>query len=149
MQKHILKFGAIISIILLVMLVFLESFVYATSENVIAASDEVTIGENTYANEIDNSADLENNVLADNETASNSVSNNTVADEDVYSTGVTNTTTPTSSVSSSTKQISSYSTVSSLPEANLGLNNILNVILIAIGVIIILLAIAILVRLKQ
>ena len=47
-----------------------------------------------------------------------------------------------------TKQISSYSTISTLPEANLGLNNILNVILIAVGVIIILLAIAILIRLK-
>jgi len=42
----------------------------------------------------------------------------------------------------------SYSTVATIPEANLSLNNILNVILIAIGVIIILLAIAIIIRLK-
>ena len=42
----------------------------------------------------------------------------------------------------------SYSTIATIPEANLSLNNILNVILIAVGVIIILLAIAILIRLK-
>lgn len=41
------------------------------------------------------------------------------------------------------------STVSSIPEANLGLNNVLCIILIAIGILIILLAIAILIRLSK
>ena len=41
------------------------------------------------------------------------------------------------------------STVSSISEANLGLNNILCVILIALGILMILLAIAILIRLKK
>ena len=41
------------------------------------------------------------------------------------------------------------STVSSIPEANLGLNNVLCVILIAIGILLILLAIAILIRIKN
>ena len=51
--------------------------------------------------------------------------------------------------STSTSQPSkTYSTVATIPEANLSLNNILNVILIAVGVIIILLAIAILIKLK-
>lgn len=41
------------------------------------------------------------------------------------------------------------STLSSISEANLGLNNILCIILIALGVLIVLLAIAILIRLKK
>lgn len=66
----------------------------------------------------------------------------------------TNTTTNTSSSSSSTNpdisaQVTKVDTLSNLPEANLGLNNILNVILISIGVLLILFAIAILIRLKK
>lgn len=38
--------------------------------------------------------------------------------------------------------------LSSLPEASLGLNNILNILLIAVGILLILLAIAILIRLR-
>ena len=45
--------------------------------------------------------------------------------------------------------VTSVTSLSNLPEANLGLNNILNVILIAIGFLLILLAIAILIRLKK
>lgn len=48
-----------------------------------------------------------------------------------------------------TAKVKSVSPLSNLPEANLGLNNILNVILIAIGVLLILFAIAILIRLKN
>ena len=64
---------------------------------------------------------------------------------------------PTQEQASSTRTVTTsqvsqpsktYSTVATIPEANLSLNNILNVILIAVGVIIILLAIAILIRLK-
>jgi len=51
----------------------------------------------------------------------------------------------TSSTSQPTK---TYSTIATIPEANLSLNNILNVILIAVGVILILLAIAILIRMR-
>lgn len=46
-------------------------------------------------------------------------------------------------------QVTSVTPMSNLPEANLGLNNILNVILIAIGISLILFAIAILIRLKK
>lgn len=46
-------------------------------------------------------------------------------------------------------QVTSVTSLSKLPEANLGLNNILNVILISIGVLLILFAIAILIRLKK
>lgn len=51
--------------------------------------------------------------------------------------------------SSITTQVKSVNPISELPEANLGLNNVLNVILIAIGVLLILFAIAILIRLKK
>ena len=45
--------------------------------------------------------------------------------------------------------ITSVRNINGLPEANLELNNILNIILIAIGVLLILLAIALLIRLKK
>ena len=48
-----------------------------------------------------------------------------------------------------TAQVETVTPLSNLPEANLGLNNILNVILISIGVLLILFAIAILIRLKH
>lgn len=44
---------------------------------------------------------------------------------------------------------STVSALSNLPEANLGLSNILSIILIVIGVLLIMLAIAILIRLKH
>lgn len=45
--------------------------------------------------------------------------------------------------------VTSVTSLSNLPEANLGLNNILNILLISIGVLLILFAIAILIRLKK
>lgn len=48
-----------------------------------------------------------------------------------------------------TAQVQTVTPLSNLPEANLGLNNILNVILISIGILLILFAIAILIRLKN
>lgn len=54
-----------------------------------------------------------------------------------------------SSTSNISAQVTSVDSLSRLPEANLGLNNILNVILISIGVLLILFAIAILIRLKK
>lgn len=58
-------------------------------------------------------------------------------------------TSPASTTSSfSNSGITSVTQVSDYSEANLGLNNILNILLIAIGILIILFAIAILIRLK-
>ncbi len=54
--------------------------------------------------------------------------------------------TSTTSITPSNAKIS---TLSSIPEANLGLNNILCIILIALGILIVLLAIAILIRLNR
>ena len=58
-------------------------------------------------------------------------------------------TTSSSSYSDISAQVTRVDPLSNLPEANLGLNNILNVILISIGVLLILFAIAILIRLKK
>ena len=57
-------------------------------------------------------------------------------------------TSSTSTTSSGINSSARVSSLSSIPEANLGLNNVLCIILIAIGVLIILLAIAILIRIK-
>lgn len=65
-------------------------------------------------------------------------------DIDPISNTTSNSTTNTSTYNSNAR----VSTVSSIPEANLGLNNVLCVILIAIGILLILLAIAILIRSK-
>ena len=51
--------------------------------------------------------------------------------------------------SSDNMDITSIRTINGLPEANLKLNNILNIILISIGILLILLAIALLIRLKK
>ena len=45
--------------------------------------------------------------------------------------------------------VTSVTSLSNLPEANLGLNNILNILLLAVGFLLILFAIAILIRLKK
>ncbi len=80
----------------------------------------------SYATEIDESID-------ENLTSDESLSTDEDLEEDLTS----------DSTITSVSQLSNYS------EANLELNNILNIILIAIGVLIVLFAIAILIRLKQ
>lgn len=57
--------------------------------------------------------------------------------------------TSASTYSDISAQVTKVNPLSNLPEANLGLNNILNIILISIGVLLILFAIAILIRLKK
>lgn len=57
--------------------------------------------------------------------------------------------TDTSYATTQAATVTSVTNLNNLPEANLGLNNILNVLLIAIGFLLILFAIAILIRLKK
>lgn len=78
-----------------------------------------------------------------NETT-NDTQTNTTNDDMLFEDNQNSNTTSSSSYQSNAR----VSTVSSIPEANLGLNNVLCVILIAIGILIILLAIAILIRIK-
>lgn len=94
-------------------------------------------------------------VEVDMNTINNQLYNNTTNNtENTSNTQVsTNTTTNTNSQTTNTISTITPSTqtrvsVSELPEANLGLTNILNIILIVVGALLILLSIAILIRLK-
>lgn len=93
----------------------------------------------------------------DSETSTEDITDDTVIEEeisdeestdDIY----TEETEPIGQVQQSSTDnmdITSIKTVNGLPEANLKLNNILNIILIAIGVLLILLSIALLIRIKK
>lgn len=73
----------------------------------------------------------------------NNLSGTNTSQTNITNPSLTNTTGPYSSTSGS------ISTLNNLPEAELGLTNILCIILIVIGILLILLAIAILIRLKH
>ena len=128
MQKNVLKIIIVIAIITVISWLTYVCPSFSTNEEV---------RNNTYNEANDVEEDEDSNTENNNDVGSIQSNNNV---KKPVQTGTTQT---------SGKQISSYSTVSPLPEANLGLNNILNVILIAIGIIIILLAIAILIRLNK
>lgn len=88
-----------------------------------------------------------NNVLEEAEEETEN--NDTNISNEIYSTSYNNTASTDDESETENETISSYSTISSIPEANLGLNNILNIILITVGVLMILLGIAILIKLKN
>ena len=83
------------------------------------------------------------------ETLENEPENSTLLSSDLEETITENETIGTTNSYISNSGVTSVSQLSNYSEANLGLNNILSIILIAIGVLIILFAIAILIRLKQ
>lgn len=83
------------------------------------------------------------NALEENDTSINDSSDESNIDEE------NTTSTPQTTSYLGNSGVTNVSQISDYSEANLGLNNILNIILIAIGVLIILFAIAILIRLKQ
>ena len=102
-----------------------------------------------YAVDLDLSTELENGLLSNvtnsntnNSSSSNTNKNNTLTDNSTNG-GYTNTN------SSSTNLTPSATITNSMPESDLGLTNILNIFLIVIGVLLILLAIAILIKLKR
>ena len=145
MQKKIYLFKRIISYIL-IFLFILTLNNYAENDNVNYSTD-IIVGENTISsdNAYENYASNEekdNNIINEDEhsedTGSIRTSNveNKVSNGEIY--------TPKSSV----QPTSTFSTVATIPEANLTFNNILNAILIGIGIALILFAIAILIRLK-
>jgi len=92
-----------------------------------------------------------------NETSSENSAESTSLEETEDSTEFEEETTENSEENSSiethsyytTNQNARINTMSSIPEANLGLNNVLCIILISIGVLLVLLAIAILIKLKK
>ena len=80
-----------------------------------------------------------------NETAEENTIDEENTEDDLDPLSSTSENTATRATTAVNAQINS---VSSIPEANLGLNNVLCIILIAIGILIILLAIAILIKMK-
>lgn len=128
-------------------LLILSLFVFCFNIKLFAVS-----ADDEPSNEINSTSENSTNTTneSENDTDNSSNSSNNEISED-SSNEVRTTSTPTTNTSSQTgtQTISSYSTVSSIPEANLGLNNILNILLIAIGILMILLGIAILIRLKN
>lgn len=141
-----------ILLLIIVAFLFISSRCFAvniemnlTNNTAVAPSNELLSVDNTASNSTTSS-----NVLAPNGSNSDS---NTLTNEEVNSDATTNSdlsnATLSGSTQSSTESSANVSNLSALPESDLGLTNILNIILIAIGFILILLAIAILIRLSS
>lgn len=109
-------------------------FIFAISVLIYTSNAETTNLYNDIYNETTNSTS--------NSTTNENIDDNLDPFEDTSEEEISNT------ARSSTAVNAQINTVSSIPEANLGLNNVLCIILIAIGILIVLLAIAILIRLK-
>lgn len=116
-----------------------------------------------YAVDLDLSDDLGNNLISNSTNSNTNNSNsdisgnyNTNTNNSSSNTNTSNTTDDnstnssyTNTNSSSTNSTPSAMITNSIPESDLGLSNILNIFLIVIGVLLILLSIAILIRLKK
>ncbi len=131
---------------IIVMLIILLSFttnVLAVDANINATSSEDLLSNTTSTtntSDTSNSTNTTNATNSTNSTNSSNVSN---------STNSTNTTANTTASSTSSANTNSITVQGGLPESDLGISNILSIILIAIGVLLILLAIAILIRLGK
>ena len=82
----------------------------------------------------------------------NTINKNNTIDENVLDDDDDNTTAATTSnqaTTSTNNTVATVSSLSSLPESELGLTNILNILLIAVGFVLILLGIAIIIKLKK
>ena len=135
MQRKFLK---------IILIVFVISL-FLLNVKIMATEDVVGGGEDDQATTTRNSEDTTSHDESSNNTT------NTSHESDIGSTGsssVRNVTSSTYVPPQTSQPSSSYSTITPIPEANLTLNNILNAILIAIGIVLILFAIAILIRLK-
>ena len=141
-----------ILLLIIVAFLFISSRCFAvniemnlTNNTAVASSNELLSVDNTASNSTTSS-----NVLAQNGSNSDS---NTLTNAEVNSDAATNSdlsnATLSGSTQSNTESSANVSNLSALPESDLGLTNILNIILIAIGFILILLAIAILIRLSS
>ncbi len=115
--------------VLFIILFALNTVVFATDINMNLPSDDnlVTYENGTDTNNIDNNV---SNEISNTDTSSNSITDASQIQDDVGGTAAP-------------------SGVSSIAQENMSFSNILNILLIAVGVILILLAIAILIRLKS
>lgn len=135
MNKIVLR----VSLILLMVFVFCVSLVHASSDinfDLPGVDNSTPNTETSDNNENSNS----NNNQIDNGTVVDDNTNNAVVDD--------NTDTDIDVSSPSETEVLQSAGVSSAPETGLSTTNIINILLIAVGVILILLAIAILIRLN-
>ena len=126
----------IILVVLSSILLFLNTFTYAvdlnlTDENSTSTNDTANASEDTNVVEEDENAIAEENTSNTNNSSSNSTSSNNTSN--------TNTTDTSATVSN----------VNSVSDSELGIGEILTIFLIVIGVLLIFLAIAILIRFKK
>lgn len=113
----------------------------------LAPNNTDTFTEPMQQSEINNSIN-ENNIDELSTSNENTISDSSTASQSSAD-SVTNTNSSTNSNTKGSSKVTAVNTLSGLPEANLGLNNILSILLIAIGFLLILFAIAILIRLKK
>lgn len=113
----------------------------------LAPNNTDTFTEPMQQSEINNSIN-ENNIYELSTSNENTISDSNTASQSSAD-SVTNTNSSTNSNTKGSSKVTAVNTLSGLPEANLGLNNILSILLIAIGFLLILFAIAILIRLKK
>ena len=112
-----------------------------------------------YAVDLALSNELENDLLSNSSNSNNSdvsgnytnTNSNSSSNTNLSNTSTGNSTNSiyTNTDSGSTNSTPSATVTNSIPESDLGLTNILNIFLIVIGVLLILLAVAILIRLKK
>lgn len=130
-MKKILKFLLIIALIIAV-LEFVNLKCFAVVDMNLTSNSTNQAFSNNNITDTNNNADNSNDTYNDNDEVE-SQANNKISS----TSAATNTSSAT------------VSSLSSLPESDLGLTNILNILLITIGVLIILLGIAILIKLKK
>ena len=124
--------------ILKILLIFCLSFMFfILTSNCFAANIEMNLTSNSTSN---------SNISSNENTYDNATLDNNEFDNEIDNTESTNSS--ENSVEADNDRTSVADTLHSLPESELGLTNILNIILIAIGVVLIFLAIAIFIKLK-
>lgn len=127
--------------------IFICFALYTCFATELAPNSTDTFTEPMQQSEINNSIN-ENNIDELSTSNENTISDSNTASQSSAD-SVTNTNSSTNSNTKGSSKVTAVNTLSGLPEANLGLNNILSILLIAIGFLLILFAIAILIRLKK
>ena len=124
-------------------------FILIFSGYVGISNAETTNLYNDVENENTNNTSSNTSIEEEIDETENSVENHTALEDTLDFPDDTNTSNTASTRSTFKNSNARVNTVSSIPEANLGLNNVLCIILIAIGILLALLAIAILILLKK
>ena len=108
---------------------------------------DLDLSDDLLSNSTNSSTNTNSNVSNNNTNTNNNSSSNT----NISNTSPDNNTniSYTNTNSRSTNSTPSATVINSMPESDLGLSNILNIFLIVIGILLILLAIAILIRLRK